>query len=1076
MDDENKPAMAETDGCGAQCGCRGHQINRREFLTLTGAAALTALTAGPVMAGPFEAPDFARLIPPDKKLRPEWLRSLFARGVPTVYTKKRGELRFIGMPVGGLCCGTVYLGGDGRLWVWDIFNENREGILPRSVPWNGFGGTRTISPRNGASYVSPHPEQSPLEQGFALKVNGVARPLDAAGWEDVSFQGEYPMGTVRYSDPACPVTVTLTAYSPFVPLDADDSGLPVVLCEFTLENHGEKPVRAEIAGWLQNAARLFSASSVGGRRFNDVRPVPDATVVECSFGDAPKRPAPKSDSKRPDITVEDFQRVDYGHWTVEGDAFGKGPIARADVPPYQGDMGGVGDRLVNSHSAAPGKTSAERDAATGTLTGPPFTVERRFLAFDIGGGADSENVGLALLVDGKTVRRAAGRDENKMRRASLDMAEFQGKQAVIQIYDRGKDGWGHIGVSRIVQTDRPAPDAPADGDAGTMALFLLGRGTTCAEAEPVAVFDAPASSSASAAAEAKLTAAITRSVALAPGQSQTIVFGIAWHFPNSKLKVKDADTGNAYARRFADAAAVAAHVVKNFPRLARQTRLWRDTWYDSTLPFWFLDRTFANTSILATSTAHRFGTGRFWGWEGVGCCEGTCTHVWHYAQAVGRLFPELERSVREKVDLGVALDPKTGKIGFRGEGTGPAIDGQCGRILGTYREHQMSADDAFLRRVWPNVRKATEFLMAHDSDGDGLVDGPQDNTLDGTWYGKIPWISSLYAAALRAGEEMAAEMGDADFAAACRRRFLTSQSAIETQLFDGEYFIQQPDPAHKDTLGAYRGCHIDQVQGQSWAWQLGLGRILDRTQTLSALRALYRYNFAPDVGPFRTQNTKGRPYALAGEAGLIMVTNPRGLPDPFGVRGWQFQYFNECMSGFEHQAASHMIAEGLVLEGLAVTRAIHDRYHASRRNPYNEVECSDHYSRAMASYGSYVSICGFEHHGPKGHIAFAPRVTPGDFRAAFTSAAGWGAFSQQITETSLEARVILKYGQLRLTTLTLSPPPSLARGRVTAALGSRHLAATHTVAPDGRLHIAFAAPLIVKAGQTLTVKMENVSS
>ena len=65
------------------------------------------------------------------------------------------------------------------------------------------------------------------------------------------------------------------------------------------------------------------------------------------------------------------------------------------------------------------------------------------------------------------------------------------------------------------------------------------------------------------------------------------------------------------------------------------------------------------------------------------------------------------------------------------------------------------------------------------------------------------------------------------------------------------------------------------------------------------------------------------------------------------------------MSGFEHQAASHMIAEGLLLEGLAVTRAIHDRYHAARRNPYNEIECSDHYSRAMASYGSFVTLCGF---------------------------------------------------------------------------------------------------------------------
>jgi len=59
------------------------------------------------------------------------------------------------------------------------------------------------------------------------------------------------------------------------------------------------------------------------------------------------------------------------------------------------------------------------------------------------------------------------------------------------------------------------------------------------------------------------------------------------------------------------------------------------------------------------------------------------------------------------------------------------------------------------------------------------------------------------------------------------------------------------------------------------------------------------------------------------------------------------------MTGFEYQVAAHMIWEGLVLEGLAITRTIHDRYHAAKRNPYNEVECSDHYSRAMMSYGVF---------------------------------------------------------------------------------------------------------------------------
>src|SRR5205085_5259958 len=141
----------------------------------------------------------------------------------------------------------------------------------------------------------------------------------------------------------------------------------------------------------------------------------------------------------------------------------------------------------------------------------------------------------------------------------------------------------------------------------------------------------------------------------------------------------------------------AAYAARNFSRRREETMRWHDTWYDSTLPFWFLDRTMANTSTLATTTAYRLGDGLFYAWEGVGCCAGTCTHVWHYAHAPARLFPVLERSARERADYGVAFNPDTGRIRFRAEHNDHwAVDGQAGCILRAYREHQMSADDQFL--------------------------------------------------------------------------------------------------------------------------------------------------------------------------------------------------------------------------------------------------------------------------------------------------------------------------------------------------------------------------------------------
>ena len=260
----------------------------------------------------------------------------------------------------------------------------------------------------------------------------------------------------------------------------------------------------------------------------------------------------------------------------------------------------------------------------------------------------------------------------------------------------------------------------------------------------------------------KLIGSLTRKLKLKPGESATAVFVLSWHLPN--LKMNRLPPGRHYATRFDSALAVARYVRQNFARLSGETRLWHDTWYDGSLPWWFLDRTFLNTSILATSTCYRFGNGRFYGWEGVGCCEGTCGHVWQYAHAVARLFPDLERMTREKVDFGLALQPD-GAIHFRGEFNNiPAIDAQAGTVLRALREHQMSADSEFLKRNWPQIRRAVEWLIAKDENGDGLIESNQHNTLDTDWYGPVAWLSGLYLAALRAAEQMATEAGDTAFA------------------------------------------------------------------------------------------------------------------------------------------------------------------------------------------------------------------------------------------------------------------------------------------------------------------------
>ncbi len=574
-----------------------------------------------------------------------------------------------------------------------------------------------------------------------------------------------------------------------------------------------------------------------------------------------------------------------------------------------------------------------------------------------------------------------------------------------------------------------------------------------------------------------LAGQVARTLQLAPGEEQTVDFVVAWHFPNFRGRgVGNALVGHSYAARFESATDVVKYVAANLTRLAGDTRKWVDTWYDSTLPFWLLDRSMANTSTLATTTCYRFKDGRFWAWEGIGCCEGTCTHVWHYAQAPGRLFPEIERVERERVNFGIGQHADGG-IGMRTNLQGSnhhADDGHCGRILGVFREHQMSADDAFLRRIWPRVKQAITFMIQRDGNADGMLEGAQPNTLDADWYGKISFISSLYLAMLKAGAAMAREMGDPLFAQQCDQIASRGERSI-LETFNGEYFMQIEDPRNLDKIGVGSGCYIDQVFGQTWAHWLGLGILFDRDKQLSALRALWKYNFVPDVGPFRKKFVPGRWYAVAGDAGLIMCSWPRGGKNPAFKNHWQYGYFNECMTGFEYQAAAHMIWEGrdepdLLQNGLAIVRAIHDRYNAALRNPYNEIECSDHYARAMASYGAYQAACGFNCHGPRGELSYVPRLTPEKFKAAFTAAEGWGSIAQTVDGEKQTQQIALEWGKLHLRSLTIAPVGDLQPTSVSARVDNRTIAATYEARGDlGR--IVFATDVEITAGQALEIEI-----
>ena len=169
------------------CGCGS---SRREFLQVVGlgaAASLAGTDAARAMAGPFDASDFARLVPPDKKLDPAWVKSLFDRG-ESRRSITATSLATIGMPIGGICAGQLYLGGDGKLWHWDIFNRRR---AHERGPLRASDAARSRRWTRGSRCGSRPDDKTEV------------RTLDRAGFSDIRFRGEYPIGFVEYRDPTC---------------------------------------------------------------------------------------------------------------------------------------------------------------------------------------------------------------------------------------------------------------------------------------------------------------------------------------------------------------------------------------------------------------------------------------------------------------------------------------------------------------------------------------------------------------------------------------------------------------------------------------------------------------------------------------------------------------------------------------------------------------------------------------------------------------------------------------------------------------------------------------------------------
>ena len=586
----------------------------------------------------------------------------------------------------------------------------------------------------------------------------------------------------------------------------------------------------------------------------------------------------------------------------------------------------------------------------------------------------------------------------------------------------------------------PAPDRPWDQGAFAATVAEAGAAVNCAWFrggwfDPLTVLWRQVSSGEAPAGppptegEPSPGASLSVPFSLAPGESRTIRLLLCWYVPASDVCAgggcKDGDPAGPthrpwYADRFDGIEAVAAHWRESYDDLRARSEHFSDCFHDTTLPGEVVEAVAANLAILKTPTVLRQADGRLWCWEGCsdadGCCHGSCTHVWDYAQAIPHLFPLLARGLRE-TEFHEGQDAR-GHQTFRAclpirpiedHSFHAAADGQLGGVLRVYREWRIGGDDEWLRRIWPHVRASLDYgIQTWDPAGEGLLREAHHNTYDIEFWGADGMCGSIYLGALRAATRMAEAIGQD--AARYRDLYEKGRTRLETELFNGEYFYQktqwqglrtEPIEASKgswsvnyspDALALFdregpkyqygTGCLSDGVLGAWLAAVCGLGEVLDAEKVRAHLRSVHRYNFRGDLSEHANCQRSG--YALGSDGGLLLCSWPRG-----GKPALPFPYSDEVWTGIEYQAAGHMILAGLVAEGLEVVRAARRRYDGYVRDPFDEYECGHWYARALSSYGLLQALAGVRYDAVDKTLHVAPAIE-GDFRAFLCTAGGYG--------------------------------------------------------------------------------------
>jgi non-lysosomal glucosylceramidase len=459
---------------------------------------------------------------------------------------------------------------------------------------------------------------------------------------------------------------------------------------------------------------------------------------------------------------------------------------------------------------------------------------------------------------------------------------------------------------------------------------------------------------------------VAAGVNLAPGESRTVTFVLAWYFPH-RPHLFGQVLANFYTTVYKHADDVAEQTIRRIPEILEAAWRWQRLCFDNSLPDWFQDA-LVNSVATSYKTGMYFAPGFFRQWEAFACPNDTPTHIWTYGCLPYLFFyPELGEGIlrafagTQKPDGQICEDLS--------HESRLCADAMPVFNLGVYRHYLWTADRRFLDSMWPSVKNSARWSInrSRSFGAPNRVFSTYDE-----WgfhdYELTAYNVVLHLAGLRAAEAIAEVEGDGAFAQECATWIDTGQRTLNEKFWNGRYFRAVWNP---DNSCPPEAILSDTLYGAVWTTVLGLPEIVQPEKMRSHLTWELKRLDSPYGLKIYSDMSDDDKYPSAGE--------PQRRP---GVYGHNTIF--QCAS-VDWATLSISLGEDLEAPLSQVQRVV-DNWRDNLHDQWNWSDGSmaydgfplvnSHYARQLIFWAIPLAISGQQYSAPQKKLSFNPKAPP----------------------------------------------------------------------------------------------------